>query len=95
MAAFGIPTTRALAVVKTGELVPREKLEPGAVLTRVAKSHVRVGTFQYLAARGEEATMQALVDHELGRNFLGAPQGPERFIWFLSQAIARDRKSVV
>jgi serine/tyrosine/threonine adenylyltransferase len=90
MGALGIPTTRSLAVIETGEAVPREKLERGAVLTRVAKSHVRVGTFQYLAARGEEAAMQALVDHELARNFPCAPEGPERFIWFLRQIIARQ-----
>lgn len=90
MAALSIPTTRSLAVIETGEGVPREKLERGAVLTRVAKSHVRVGTFQYLAARGEEAAMQALVDHELAKNFPGAPKGPDRFIWFLQQVIARQ-----
>ena len=90
MAALGIPTTRSLAVIETGEGVPRERLERGAVLTRVAKSHVRVGTFQYLAARGEEAAMQALVDHELARNFADSPEGPERFIWFLRQVIARQ-----
>jgi serine/tyrosine/threonine adenylyltransferase len=90
MAALDIPTTRSLAVIATGEGVPREKLEHGAVLTRVAKSHVRVGTFQYLAARGDEAAMQALVDHEFTRNFPGAPKGPERFIWFLRQVISRQ-----
>ena len=90
MAVLDVPTTRSLAVIETGEAVPREKLERGAVLTRVAKSHVRVGTFQYLAARGEEAAMQALVDHELSRNFPGAPKGPERFIWFLGQVISRQ-----
>ena len=90
MAALGIPTTRSLAVIETGEAVPRERMERGAVLTRIAKSHVRVGTFQYLAARGEEAAMQALVDHELSRNFPGAPKGPERFIWFLGQVISRQ-----
>jgi serine/tyrosine/threonine adenylyltransferase len=90
MAALGIPTTRSLAVIDTGDEVPRERMERGAVLTRVAKSHVRVGTFQYLAARGEEAAMQALVDHEVARNFAGAPEGPDRFIWFLRQVIARQ-----
>ena len=90
MAALGIPTTRALAVVATGENIPRDRMERGAVLTRVAKSHVRVGTFQYLAARGEVAAMQALVDHELARNFAGAPDGTERFIWFLRQVISRQ-----
>ncbi len=53
MHAFGIPTTRSLAVVATGEKVYREEHLPGAVLTRVAASHVRVGTFQYFAARGD------------------------------------------
>ncbi len=90
MAALDIPTTRSLAVIGTGEGVPRERMERGAVLTRVAKSHVRVGTFQYLAARGEEATMQALVDHELAKNFPDAPEGAGRFIWFLRQVIARQ-----
>ena len=90
MAALGIPTTRSLAVIETGENVPREKLERGAVLTRLAKTHVRVGTFQYLAVRGEQAAMQALVDYELARNFLHAPRGPDRFIWFLQQVIARQ-----
>ena len=59
MAGLGIPTTRSLAVVATGEVVPREQLEPGGILTRVARSHVRVGTFQYLAARGETAALDA------------------------------------
>ncbi|HEX8291630.1 MAG TPA: protein adenylyltransferase SelO family protein, partial [Pyrinomonadaceae bacterium] len=53
MAALGIPTTRALAAVATGEVVRRETLLPGAVLTRVASSHVRVGTFQFFASRGD------------------------------------------
>lgn len=90
MAAYGIPTTRALAVVATGELVPRERMEQGAVLTRVARSHVRVGTFQYLAARGDDDALRALVDYEMARNFVGAPMGPERFVWFLSQVVARQ-----
>ena len=53
MAALGVPTTRALAAVTTGEPVLRETALPGAVLTRVAASHIRVGTFQYFAARGD------------------------------------------
>ena len=53
MHALGIPTTRALAVVATGERVARETVLPGAVLTRVAASHIRVGTFQYAAATGD------------------------------------------
>jgi uncharacterized protein YdiU (UPF0061 family) len=76
MAALGIPTTRALAAVATGERVIRETLLPGAVLTRVAASHVRVGTFQFFAARGDVAGLRALADHVLARHVL-APHAPE------------------
>ncbi len=61
MHALGIPTTRALAAVSTGEAVQREQPLPGAILTRVAPSHVRVGTFQYLAARSDTSSIRALV----------------------------------
>jgi serine/tyrosine/threonine adenylyltransferase len=94
MAGLGIATTRALAVVGTGETVPRERLEPGGVLTRVARSHVRVGTFQYLAARSEDEALAALVDYEVVRNFPGAPDGPSRFLWFLTEVIARQAKLI-
>jgi len=69
MHALGIPTTRSLAVVTTGEPVYRETELPGAVLTRVAASHVRVGTFQYFAARGDSATLRALLDYVIGRHY--------------------------
>src|SRR3954466_1164927 len=60
MAALGVPTTRTLAAVTTGEAVLRERPLPGAVLTRVAASHVRVGTFQYFAARGDAEAVRRL-----------------------------------
>ncbi len=69
MAAFGIPTTRALAAVATGEEVIRERLLPGAVLTRVAASHIRVGTFEYLAAREDTDGLRLLVDHAIARHY--------------------------
>ncbi|MGR3511830.1 MAG: protein adenylyltransferase SelO [Paracoccaceae bacterium] len=68
MAALGVPTTRALAAVSTGETVLREAPLPGAVLTRVATSHIRVGTFQFFAARDDRDGLQALVDHALARH---------------------------
>ncbi|GAB3624773.1 YdiU family protein [Mariniluteicoccus endophyticus] len=68
MHALGIPTTRALAVVTTGASVARETLLPGAVLCRVASSHLRVGTFQYAAAAGDRAVLQALADHAIARH---------------------------
>ena len=69
MHALGIPTTRSLAVVTTGEPVYREEVLPGAVLTRVAASHLRVGTFQYAAAREDVESLQSLVDHALDRHY--------------------------
>lgn len=68
MHALGIPTTRALAVVATGERVVRESLLPGAVLCRVAASHLRVGTFQYAAASGDRDVLRALADHAIARH---------------------------
>lgn len=69
MAVAGVPTTRALAAVATGETVWREDPLPGAVLTRVAASHIRVGTFQYFAVRDDRAALQALADHVIARHY--------------------------
>ena len=69
MHALGIPTTRALAAVVTGEPVYRERALPGAVLTRVAASHVRVGTFQFFAARGDQAKVRRLADYVIDRHY--------------------------
>jgi uncharacterized protein YdiU (UPF0061 family) len=67
LAALGVPTTRSLAVVATGEGVVRRQVEPGAVLTRVARSHCRVGTFEFAAQQRGSAALQALVDHCITR----------------------------
>lgn len=75
MFALGISTTRALAVVETGETVVRETLLPGAVLTRVAASHLRVGTFQVFAARGDLASLRTLTDYAIARHYPDA-DGP-------------------
>ena len=69
MAALNIPTTRALAAVTTGEHVMRETALPGAVLTRIATSHIRVGTFQYFAARQDTEALQILTDYTIQRHF--------------------------
>jgi len=66
---LGIPTTRALAAVVTGEPVFRESVLPGAVLTRVAASHIRVGTFQFFAARGEQEKVRRLADYVIDRHY--------------------------
>ncbi len=69
MHALGVPTTRSIAVVTTGEDVIRETLLPGAILTRVAASHIRVGTFQYLAMRGDVEVLRDLVDYSINRHY--------------------------
>ena len=69
MHALGVPTTRALAAVTTGETVMREGPQPGGVFTRVASSHIRVGTFQYFAVREDIAGVRALADHVIARHY--------------------------
>lgn len=75
MVALGVPTTRALAAVATGEPVYREGPMPGAVLTRIAASHIRVGTFQYFAARKDVEALEALTDYTIARHYPNA-EGP-------------------
>ena len=74
MSSLGIPTTRALAAVRSGEEVIREQILPGAVLTRVASSHIRVGTFQFFASRGDVDGVRLLADHVLARHYPDAAQ---------------------
>jgi len=69
MAAIGIPTTRSLAAVLTGETVYREEALPGAVLTRIAASHIRVGTFQFFASRDDQEGVRLLADHVIARHY--------------------------
>jgi uncharacterized protein YdiU (UPF0061 family) len=75
MAALGVPTTRALAAVTTGDVVQRELALPGAVLTRVAASHLRIGTFQYFAKRGDREALSLLTRHALERHYPDALGG--------------------
>jgi uncharacterized protein YdiU (UPF0061 family) len=78
MAALGVPTTRALAAVTTGEPVMREELLPGAVLARVATSHLRVGTFEFFAARRDNAALRILTNYALERHFPLEPGDPAK-----------------
>ena len=90
MHALGIPTTRALAAVTTGETVLREAALPGAVLTRVASSHIRVGTFQFFAARQDIDALRALTDHVIARHYPDA-DGP---LALLDAVIARQARLI-
>lgn len=94
MAVLGVPTTRALAAVATGEHVYRETALPGAVLTRVAASHIRVGTFQFFAARGDTDGVRALADHAIARHYPEAAQEARPYPAFLSAVIAAQAKLV-
>src|ERR1700676_670619 len=90
MAALGIPTTRSLAAVVTGESVIRETPLPGAVLTRVASSHIRVGTFQYFAARGDTEGVRRLADHVIARHYPEAANADNPYRALLDAVIARQ-----
>ncbi len=92
MAALGIPTTRALAAATTGEKVLRERSLPGAVLVRVAKSHIRVGTFEYFASQGDAEALEVLVDYTLGRHY---PQVEEGSSMDLLREVARRQATLV
>src|SRR6185295_9257315 len=89
MFALGIPTTRSLAAVITGERVQRETMLPGAVLTRVASSHIRVGTFQFFAARGDTDGVRKLADYVIARHYTQCAAAPNPYRALLDAVIAR------
>jgi serine/tyrosine/threonine adenylyltransferase len=90
MFALGIPTTRSLAAVITGENVMRETMLPGAVLTRVAASHIRVGTFQFFAARGDTDGVRALADHVITRHYPDAAHADRPYHALLEGVVGRQ-----
>ena len=92
MHALGIPTTRALAAVSTGETVFRDRQLAGAVLTRVASSHIRIGTFQYFAARGDMEAVERLSDYVIDRHFPQARDSERPFLTLLQRLWCKDRK---
>ena len=94
MHALGVPTTRALAAVTTGEHVIREAFLPGAVLTRVAESHVRVGTFQYFAARKDEDGLRILADYVIDRNYPVAKSEEQPYRALLSFVVLRQAELI-
>ena len=94
MYALGIPTTRSLAVVATGDEVERETMLPGAVLSRIASSHLRVGTFQYAAAQADPGLLSRLVDHAIARHHPGAAEA-ERPALALLEAVVEAQATLV
>jgi uncharacterized protein YdiU (UPF0061 family) len=94
MHALGIPTTRSLAVVTTGEPVHRETVLPGAVLTRVAASHIRVGTMQWAAAHDDQEAMRALSDYTRARHYPELADSPEPHLALLDAILERQARLV-
>ena len=90
MHALGVPTTRSLAVITTGEQVFRERPLPGAILTRVAASHVRVGTFQYFAARGDQDAVRELLQYVIARHYPAAGEAPIPALALLKEVAQRQ-----
>ncbi|KGJ98048.1 protein adenylyltransferase SelO [Thalassotalea sp. ND16A] len=96
MYALGVPTSRCLAVVTTGENVIREVALPGAVVTRVASSHIRVGTFQYFAARGDIESLLSLADYTIARHYSDITDDTtERFVQLLERVIEKQIQLIV
>jgi serine/tyrosine/threonine adenylyltransferase len=94
MHALGIPTTRTLAVVATGDQVARETMLPGAVLCRVAASHIRVGTFQYAAAHGDPTLVRRLADYAIARHHPDAAEAQNPYLAFF-EAVADAQASLI
>ncbi len=95
MHALRIPTTRSLAVVKTGENVLRETPLPGAILTRVASSHLRVGTFQYITARKDEENLKTLVNYTIDRHYPDIKDSKNKALDLLKKLMERQIKLVI
>ncbi|MBI9084709.1 MAG: YdiU family protein [Desulfobacterales bacterium] len=96
MNALGVPTARSLAVVTTGETVFRERPLPGAVVTRVAASHLRIGTFQYFAARNDRQALKTLCDYTIARHFPEvADEGENPYVPLIGKVIERQIRLVV
>jgi len=94
MAALGIPTTRALAALTTGQPVFRERTLPGAIIARVASSHIRVGTFQFFAARSDHEALRLLADHVIARHYPEAARAERRYRALLDGVIAAQAKLI-
>lgn len=94
MAALGVPTTRSLAAIATGERVYREHALPGGILTRVASSHIRIGTFQYFWSREDTASVRLLADHVIDRHYPAARLADRPYLALLEAVIERQARLI-
>ena len=91
---LGVPTTRALAAVRTGEQVLREQVLPGAVMTRVASSHIRIGTFEYFAARGDEEAVETLTQYAIQRLYPDTRDADQQRLTFFERVVEQQASLV-
>jgi len=94
MAALGVPTTRALAAVASGEQVVRDGITPGGVFTRVAQSHIRIGTFQWFAARKDDDNLRVLADYVIERHYPDGKEQDNPYIGLLNRVIRRQAELI-
>lgn len=94
MQALGVPTTRALAAIASGEMVRRERMEPGGVFTRVAQSHIRIGTFQWFAARQDLENLKVLADYAIDRHYPEARESVQPYRAFFEGVIKRQAELI-
>lgn len=94
MHALGVPTTRALAAVRTGDMVMREGAQPGGVFTRVAASHLRVGTFQYFAAQDDRDGVKALADYAIQRHYPHAVEAERPYLALFDEVVGAHARLV-
>lgn len=94
MAVLGVPTSRSLAAVTTGERVVRDEVLPGGILTRVSSSHIRIGTFQFLAGKNDIEGVKALADHAIARHYPEAANAERPYAELLRNVIARQAQLI-
>lgn len=94
MAALGVPTSRSLAAVASGEQVMRDVPQPGGVLTRICSSHIRIGTFQYFAGMGDTEAVRTLADHVIARHYPEAAETGRPYVALLEAVVARQAKLI-
>ena len=91
---LGIPTTRSLSIISTGEVVEREKIEPGGILARVSSSHIRIGTFEFFRAKKDFSSVKKLTDYTIKRHFPEILSGKDQYKIFLDKIIESQAKLV-
>lgn len=94
MAALGVPTSRSLAAVSTGERVMRDRPQPGGILTRICSSHIRIGTFQYFAGKGDDDAVRTLANHVIARHYPAAGETERPYVALLRAVVTRQAELI-